>query len=190
MKRKSELFPPKKDRNQIKKDWRLRKRTRFAIKKAFAKLWIKERRFKRYRYNVETCDDGALIYLTRPTRNSGVDFQVRVQGFRSRKSKRDRPSHTDVDRDLRLKLKARPRSKKALFGAVCEIYDCVEVSEAIRRHRKVLGLTKGLPIDKILRIIKWLFIEQDVAYWLGSGRNMFMSHLERRVFGLKVPEYK
>jgi hypothetical protein len=190
MKRKSEVFPPKKDRKQTKKNWHLKVCDGLEIKQSFADLWIKEKRFRRYRYNVETCDDGSTIYLTRPTRTSGVDFQVRVEGFQSRKSNSDRPSHADLVHDLRRKLEAKPRLKEDLFAAVSDIYDCVDPSEAIRRHRDVRRLTKGLPIDKVLRIIRWLFIEQDVTYWLGTGRNMFMLHLEQKVFGLKIPEYE
>lgn len=160
------------------------------IKKSFADLWIKEKRFRRYRYNVETCDDGSIIYLTRPTRTSGVDFQVRVEGYKSRKSKSERPSHADVVRDLKRKLKAKPGLNEDLFAAISDVFDCVHPSDSIRRHPKVRRLIRGLPIDKILRIIKWLFIEQDITYWLGTGRNMFMSHLERKVFGLKLPDYE
>jgi hypothetical protein len=34
-------------------------------------------------------------------------------------------------------------------------------------------------------IIKWLFIEQDVTYWLQTGRDMLMAAIESRVFALK-----
>jgi hypothetical protein len=43
----------------------------------------------------------------------------------------------------------------------------------------------GLPPDQLLYIIKWLFIEQDVTYWLQTGRDMLMAAIESRVFGMK-----
>jgi len=33
----------------------------------------------------------------------------------------------------------------------------------------------GYPIDLILGVVKWLFIEQDVRYWNYSGRAMLFS---------------
>jgi hypothetical protein len=187
--RKSLEFPPKKDRRKITRSWSLKLRSRLVAKRKFAKLWVKEKGFRRYRYNVEKCTDGSIVYLTRPTRNAGVDFQVCVEGFRSRKSGSNRPSHPDVVLDLRRKLRAKPRLKKELFYAISDVFECVEPSRAIRRHPRILKLAVGLPIDKVLRVIKWLFIEQDVAYWLGTGRNMLMHEIEKRVFKIKGELY-
>lgn len=187
--RKSVKFPPKKDRRQVKRRWSLKPRSTLGAKRRFAKLWVKERGFRRYRYNVETCSDGSVVYLTRPTRNAGVDFQVRVEGFRSRNSRSNRPSHRDIVLDLRRKLRAKPRLKTELFRALSDVFDCVEPSRAIRRHPRILRLAEGLPIDKVLRIIKWLFIEQDLTYWLGTGRNMLMCSLENKVFGIESELY-
>lgn len=189
MKRKSRKFRRKKDRIQIRKNWHLSASSSLAIKKRFARIWVKEKRFTRYRYDVETCTDGSTIYLTRPTRTSGVDFQVRVEGFESSKSKSDRPSHADIVRDLKHKIRTNPRLKAMLFAALCDVYGCRNPAYSIRRYPKLSRIKAGLPIDKILRIIKWLFIEQDMAYWLGTGRNMLMSHLEKKVFGFKFPDY-
>jgi hypothetical protein len=191
MKRKSSQFL-KESRPSAQKKCSVSGRNRLAQKKAFANIWLKEATWHRYRYYVETCNDGSRVYLTRPTQlNKGVDFQVKLEGFRSykRKRKSERPSHDDVVHDLVKKLKQRPSLKKDLFQAICRVYDCEEPIEAIRRHRKVKRMTAGLPIDKILRIVKWLFIEQDVTYWLGTGRNMFMCSLENRVFKMKHKLY-
>ena len=35
-----------------------------------------------------------------------------------------------------------------------------------------LSFETGLPVDHIVKAIKWLFIEQDIRYWNYSGRNM------------------
>jgi len=37
----------------------------------------------------------------------------------------------------------------------------------------------------MLWIIKWLFIEQDLTYWLQAGRDILMAAIESDVFGLK-----
>jgi hypothetical protein len=123
----------------------------------------------------------------RPTRSHGLDFEVRVEGFESatRESKSERPSHEDVFHDLKSKTKARRDLEDDLFSAICDVYDCKEPKEIIVQRPGLRNLTAGLPIDKILRIIKWLFIEQDMTYWLGTGRNMLMCGIEN-AFGLKT----
>ncbi len=192
MKRKSQRFSKKnKPSNSV--NWSLAANTNIAQKGAFAEVWLKELRYHKYRYNVETCNDGSLIYLTRPTpKNKGVDFQVKVAGFRSaiRKTKSERPSHDDVKHDLKSKLDQLPDLKEDLFAALSDVYDCIEPEEAIRRHSRVKRFSVGLQVDKTLRIIKWLFIEQDITYWLGTGRDMLMSSIEEEVFGIDADLYE
>jgi hypothetical protein len=190
MKRKSSAFPKKKE--LTKKRWSLQKPNSLAQKRAFARLWLTEARYHKYRYFVEKCSDGTRVYLARPTSlNKGVDFQVGLEGYcrkrrRRRNGKRprrsERPSHDDIIHDLRRKVKEKPRLSRALFRAICDVFDCVEPRLAIRRERRIKNFESGLPSEKILLILKWLFIEQDITYWLGTGRNMLMHTIEKRVF--------
>lgn len=191
-KRKSSAFPKKKE--LTKKRWSVRKPDSLGQKRAFARLWVREARYQKYRYYVEKCSDGKRIYLARPTAlNKGVDFQVGLEGYcrtrrRTKNGKRprrsERPSHPDMLHDLRLKTREKPRLSKALFRAICDVYDCVEPRLAIRREPRIKSFSSGLPIEKTLLILKWLFIEQDVTYWLGTGRNMLMHAIEKKVFKL------
>jgi hypothetical protein len=187
LERKSREFPKKKELSE--KRWSLSGSDSVTQKRAFARLWLHEARYRRYRYYVEKCTDGKWIYLARPTSlNKGVDFQVGLEDFKggTRHRRSERPSHDNVIRDLRRKLKEKPRLANALFRAVCAVYDCVDPRLVIRRDRRLLQFTKGrLPIEKTLLILKWMFIEQDITYWLGTGRNMLMHAIEKRVFGLK-----
>jgi hypothetical protein len=184
MNRKSERFLHFQKSSDL--NWSLTARDRESQKEAFTKVWLAEARYRKYRYFVETCSDGKRIYLCRPTRNYGVDFEVRVEGFRSltRKNKSERPSHDDVIHDLSGKIKARPDLTEELYAVICNTFDCMEAADAIGDHPRVTELAEGLPIDKTLRIIKWLFIEQDLTYWLGTGRNMLMCGIENKVFQL------
>ena len=96
------------------------------------------------------------------------------------------PSHVDVIDDLAGKVKAAPSLKEDLFAAVSDVYDCVEPDEIMENRSALNGVRTGLPMDKLLKIIKWLFIEQDLTYWLQTGRNMLMAAIEEKVFGLKA----
>jgi len=42
-----------------------------------------------------------------------------------------------------------------------------------------LKFKSGLPADAVLRLLKWLFIEQDLTYWNNSGRRMFMQAIKK-----------
>jgi hypothetical protein len=191
MQRKSQSFP--KNKHKVVVDWLLKASDRSSQRRALAEKWLDEGQYTNYRYNVETCKDGSRVYLLRPTwLNKGFDFQVNVEGFRSRTrqaraSTAEMPSHKDVIDDLKRKLKARPDLEEDIYAAVCEVYDCAEPDEVLSRRTALRRIGAGLPADKLLRIVKWLFIEQDLTYWLQTGRNMLMSAMETKVFRLDAP---
>ena len=170
-------------------DWRLVVNDRAAARRAVAEKWIIEDPHTKYRYNVERCVDGNLVYLLRPAGlNKGFDFMVNVEGFRSRTrtpkgQSKEMPSHKDVIHDLSEKVIANPEHAGLWFAAVCAIYDCEEPGSIIARYRDIgSGDGRGLAPDELLYIIKWLFIEQDITYWAWTGRDMFMAAMEKEVF--------
>jgi len=181
---------PKKKAGAIKKQVQISERSSAEIKQSFAKLWLEEKPYARYIYEVERCDNGARIFLHRPTYKHGLDFAVSVEGFKSllRKNNSTRPSHDDVIKDLRRKLTGFPSLREELFDAIGAIYRCQEPDDILRKCPRIRRAQCGLPIDQTLRIIKWLFIEQDVTYWLGTGRNMLMSAIERKAFRIAGSE--
>lgn len=189
MQPKSRTYPTSKPSVLV--EWALTCTDRSASRRAVAEKWLEESAYTNYRYNVERCASGSWVYLLRPTwLNKGFDFQVNVEGFRSvtRTAKgqtKEMPSHTDVVHDLEAKLKAHPDLGESLFSAVCEVYDCAEPSAVLAHRGKLASVEVGLPPDQLLFIIKWLFIEQDVTYWLQTGRDMLMAAIESRVFALK-----
>jgi len=194
MKRKSQKFPGTKPKKVV--QWTLRVDTRQSQRRELSERWLSEDPYTAYRYNVETCDDGKRVYLLRPTYlNKGFDFQVNLEGFKSvtrkpRGQTIEMPSHKDVVDDLQRKLKAHPTLRNELLDAISKIYDCGEPDDALESHPSLRAVNEGLQIDKLLRIIKWLFIEQDLTYWLGTGRNMLMSGIEEDAFGIASDLYE
>jgi len=139
-------------------------------------MWLSEQENSRYRYDVETCRNGNKIYLTRPARlNNGFDFEIKLEGFH-RASKR--PRHADIIDDLKLK-KARSPSEYVRFRAVIDgVYECEE-PDTLLVAQASFAFGVGLPEDCLLKILKWLFIEQDLTYWTGRGRRMFMDGIRK-----------
>jgi len=133
----------------------------------------------KYCYFVETLSDGRRIFLTRPAwLNKGFDFEIRVQdeNFPGGRGKTDRPNHSVIFDDLKQKLAEAPESYAKLFDLIERIYDCQEVTP---KDYETLKFRSDLPVDMILGVVKWFFIEQDVTYWNYSGRAMFMSGVPR-----------
>ncbi|MDQ1612163.1 MAG: hypothetical protein QOG00_2094 [Pyrinomonadaceae bacterium] len=132
----------------------------------------------KYTYTVESLMDGKRVLLTRPAfLNKGFDFIIRVEGinFGSEKGRRrDNPTLKDIVNDLEKKKAANPNLYDRLFDLIRLIFVCKEI-EPIAYNNMEFGV--GYPVEMVLKIIKWFFIEQDITYWNWSGRNMLMSHV-------------
>lgn len=130
----------------------------------------------KYIYYVEILNDGNRIYLQRPANlHNGFDFLVCVENTNYAKlGKRCRnyPKHEDIGEDLKQKKAESPTEYARLFELIKRVYECDDVDDS---EMSVLRFSVGLPIDHILKVIKWLFIEQDIRYWNYSGRNMTWS---------------
>ena len=122
----------------------------------------------RYRYDLIITPD-IKIYLKRPTRlNKGFDFTLNVEGitFIEGQKKTTRPTHENILKDLKKTKEENDELYSELRAAIDRIYHCQEVS--LSQYFQT-----GIPVEILLECIKWLFIEQDVAYWNYSGRQMF-----------------
>lgn len=131
-----------------------------------------------YKYFVEKLKDGRRIYLLRPTfLNKGIDFQVWVERMLIDKDKR--PSHYDIFKDLNLKKKENPKLFAQLMQAIDDVWNCKEPEDA------KLNFKQGFPCDFILKVLKWLFIEQDITYWNYDGRTMLRQAIDKELIEKK-----
>lgn len=136
----------------------------------------------RYQYNVESFQEYG-IFLKRPTQlNKGFDFTVNTSGLCFKKSRRySNPSHQDIFDALEDCKINYPDKYQFVIKAISKIYNCENADFGIP-----ISLTfhdfEGTehPIEIMLLAIKWLFMEQDCAYWNYSGRAMFYSALRDR----------
>lgn len=186
--RRSRVYPKVKPTKTV--EWHVDAPNRSELRQVIVTKWLEEDENTNYRYNVERCDDGSRLYLLRPTfLNKGFDFMVKLEGFRSvtrdvKGLTKEMPSHADVVDDIKRKLKAHPTRAAALHAAICNVFDCQPPAAVLTQHPDVAALTAGLPAPKLLLVLKWLFIEQDITYWLQTGRNMLMSGIEGEAFRL------
>lgn len=132
----------------------------------------------RYQYNVESYN-GYGIFLKRPTPlNKGFDFTVNVRGMYFKKNRRySNPSHNDIFEALACCRNECPNEYDDVKEAIIAIYKCddVDLSHIDAYFFDYEGTRH--PIQIILLAIKWLFMEQDCAYWNYSGRRMLFERL-------------
>lgn len=132
----------------------------------------------RYQYNVETFQNYS-IYLLRPTRlNKGFDFTVNISGLAFKKSRvYHAPSHDDIIDALESCKANNPSEYPRIKSAIHDIYNCEDPDLSLIHADFYDFNGVSHPIQIILLAIKWLFMEQDCAYWNYSGRQMFFDAL-------------
>lgn len=130
----------------------------------------------RYKYFVETLSSGDRVYLQRPANlHNGFDFLICVENTNyaeNGKRLRNYPKHDDIVADLLKKQKEDPAMYKRLYNLIKSVYECEEIDVS---KLKKIKFSSGLPVDHIVKVIKWFFIEQDIRYWNYSGREMTWS---------------
>lgn len=133
----------------------------------------KKKDASRYIYYVEKLSSGDRVYLQRPASlHKGFDFLVSVEKANydsSNQRKRDSPKHEDLGADLKKKKAENKEMYIRLHRLLKRVFECKDVSD---EEMEAIHFDTGLPVDHILKVIKWLFIEQDIRYWNYSGRNM------------------
>lgn len=133
----------------------------------------------RYQYNVEQFANYG-IYLRRPTQlNKGFDFTVNINGLFFKKRRRyTNPSHQDIIDALTECKTNFPNIYPTIAQQLQQIYNCQPIT--LIRTGATFSDFEGNkhPIEIILLAVKWLFMEQDCAYWNYSGRAMFYSALQ------------
>lgn len=127
----------------------------------------------RYTYYVEKLNNGNRIYLRRPANlHNGFDFLVCVEGVNYAepgKKMRNFPKHSDIENDLKEKQRENPEEYKKLYTLLRKVFLCQNVTDDMIDEIK---FSSGFTPEHLIKVVKWLFIEQDIRYWNYSGRNM------------------
>jgi len=155
-------------------------RDRNALRKMVLEKLLKEMpgagkgdRTAKYRYNVETLRSGQRIFLTRPAvRSKGFDFVIHVENHQFAHG-RDNPAHDHIRKDLEAKRESDPRAALRLLEAIEKVFRCEDPDDVLQGYGD-LSFDVGLPVDLVVKVVKWFFIEQDIRFWNWSGRRMFM----------------
>ncbi len=143
------------------------------IRRYILQQWILEEPERKYRYFTETLSGGNKIYLERPTNlNKGCDFRILIEGFLLFKNGNDKPpKHDDILNDLKEKKQNYSEQQyQKLIDSIADIYECKPFEFAYTKLSHIPEY--GYNHELVLKLLRWFFIEQDVTYWLKSGRAM------------------
>lgn len=149
-----------------------------AIRNFLLNQWIIEAPNSKYRYFVETLSNGNRIYLERPGRlNKGCDFIIYIENHILYNNGNDKPPpHNFILEDLTIKKQSLSVGDwQVLITCITSIFNCQPYNIASQN-------TQNLPIigetyEIILKTLRWLFIEQDITYWSGQGRQMLFNEI-------------
>ena len=153
--------------------------SRENIRSKILRTWLKEDPGTgKHRYNVEVCADGSQIYLIRPANlNKGCDFVIVSENYLKFKNGNDKPPKlADAAGLIKSGCKANPLIRKPLKQAMIKAYNCVTLDDVFAEF-PILLTSSHCSIERAIKLIKWMWIEQDVTYWTGRGREMFYEHL-------------
>lgn len=152
------------------------------ILKQLLDVFLEEEPSKNYIYIVEELEDGRVIYIKRPTKRFNFDFEIWVEKWDGRNDKR--PSHDDIIEDLKAKRQENFSAFKKLWRAIERVYQFEEADEVLTSFK--LSFKKGLPLEMLLKILKWMFILEDMYYWNYKRRSKLMEEL-KKVFQTTLP---
>lgn len=152
---------------------------RVALRTHILNQWIVENSNSKYRYFVEVLANGNRIYIERPGRlNKGCDFVIFIENHITFNNGNDKPPRHDfITDDLAIKKQNLTQNEWNLFlQAISSIYNCEPYQTAFEFCINLPSI--GESYELVLKTLRWLFIEQDITYWSGQGRNMLYSHIQ------------
>lgn len=162
--------------------------TRNQVRKRVLEVLLKEKPgtgpgdlASRHTYYVETLRDGKKIFLRRPAfLKKGFDFVIHVEGIdfsKGREAKRrTNPKHDDLYEDLKQKKRSNSSNYWKLYKLIEDVFNCKNVKQVSYQN---LEFSTGYPVDLIIGVYKWFFIEQDIRDWNYSGRAMCFSGIPK-----------
>ncbi len=133
----------------------------------------------KFRYPVENLSIGKQLFIFRPggLNKWNFDFKVEVlKEFRLGKG-----SHDEIKFDFQNKKQENPQKFSVLLHALTAIYECSEndVDQLLENYSDLqTSFETGARGDILLKVIKWMFIMEDIVYWNYKGRAMLYNALK------------
>ncbi len=129
-----------------------------------------------FKYKVEELPNNQFLYIVRPGHKKNFDFKVEVkEEFNLHDG-----THKDIASDLKSKKEENKDKFNIVFDVLTGIYKCEEnnVDILLKNLLNNTNFTKGASVEILLKVIKWLFIMEDIVYWDNEGRAFLYNYLK------------
>lgn len=132
----------------------------------------------KFRYPVENLSINKQLSIFRPAglNKWNFDFKVEVlEEFGLGKGK-----HKDIILDFQNKKRETPQKFNMLLEAITALHNCSEsdVDRLLENYPDLqTSFRAGAKVDILLKVIKWMFIMEDIVYWNYQGRSMLYNAL-------------
>jgi len=128
-------------------------------------------------YPVENLSGGKQLYIIRPggLQKWNFDFKVNVEPeFGMGKG-----THSELLLDFTNKKNENPEKFHELLQALTKMYNCNNHIDQILQSFPSLEISfrVGAKVDTLLKVIKWMFIMEDIVYWNYKGRTKLYNYL-------------
>jgi hypothetical protein len=123
----------------------------------------------KFEYPVENLSNGQQLFIGRPGHKKNFDFEVKVPSNIGL----GKGTHIEIATDLRNKKQENEQKFENLLNAITQIYDCSEndVDRILSNYPDLNNsFQTGAQVSIILKVLKWLFIMEDIIYWDNEGR--------------------
>lgn len=144
---------------------------RFEIVKKVVNAFIefekdKKARGIKFTYPVEDLSDGEKLYVHRPGVKWNFDFRVKIPINCGLEEGR----HDQIALLLRKINKQDEEEFNKLWQMITNLYCCVNNDVDSMLIENPMSYKGGPKTDILLKVIKWLFIMEDIIYWHYEGR--------------------
>ena len=156
---------------------------RFAIVRKVVTHFIEFEKDKKgkgieFRYPVENLSTGGKLYIHRPGVKWNFDFKVEIPPDCGLEEGR----HDQIGILLR-NINESPESKfDDLWGIIHNLYHCKNNNVDAMLRNKSISYVDNIAPDVLLKVIKWLFIMEDIIYWHYEGRAFLYNFFKYVIF--------
>lgn len=125
----------------------------------------------KFRYPVEHLSIGKQLFIFRPAGLNKWNFDFKVEVMEE--FGLGRGKHEEITSDFQNKKQEDSQKFNDLLDALTTLYNCSE-NDVDRLLKNYPDLQKsfqtGAKVDVLLKVVKWMFIMEDIVYWNYNGR--------------------
>jgi len=127
----------------------------------------------KFRYLVENLSTGRQLFIFRPAGLNKWNFDFKVEVLEE--FGLGRGTHDEIKSDFQNKKQENPQKFNKLLEALTTLYNCLEndVDRLLKNYPELrMSFQTGAKVDVLLKVVKWMFIMEDIVYWNYKGRAM------------------